>query len=91
MAFTEVRATDYAGGLFKSKAAMKRAVEADPRKVRFESVSPMGQQWSGTAQEFLWSDRAAAGLKLTVVGPNPFTDRSWYGTVEVKNGKLKIS
>ena len=92
MAFTEVKVIDVrSGALFPSKAAMKRAIEADSRSVMFRSVSPLGQQWEGTAQEFGWSDRAKNGLKLTIVGPDPFTDRRWYGTVEIKNGKLKVS
>jgi hypothetical protein len=88
MAFTEVMATDRAGGLFASKAAMKRAHAENPASVRFESVSPMGPQFDGTVES---PADLPDGLKLTVVGPNPFTDRRWYGTVEVKNGKVKIS
>lgn len=89
MPFIEVKATDYAGGLFKSKAAMKRAIEADPARVFFEAVQGLGPKWYGTAAEFLAD--GPANTKLTVVGPDPYTDRRWYGTVEVKNGKLKAS
>lgn len=92
MPFIEVKATDAAtGATFPSKAAMKRAIAADPRKVQFTSVPSLGPAWYGTAQEFGWSERAKAGLKLTVVGPDPETSRKWYGTIEVKNGKLKAS
>lgn len=89
MAFIEVRATDYAGGLFKSKAAMKRAIAENPSRVRFTSVASLGPRWTGSAAEFLTD--GPAGTKLTVVGPDPYTDRKWYGTVEVKNGQLKAS
>ena len=89
MAFIEVKATDYAGGLFKSKAAMKRAIDADPARVRFVSVASLGPAWTGSAAEFLAD--GPANTKLTVVGPDPYTARNWYGTVEVKNGKLKAS
>lgn len=89
MAFIEVKATDYAGGLFKSKAAMKRAIDADPTRVFFEAVQGLGPKWYGTAAEFLAD--GPAGTKLTVVGPDPERLRNWYGTVEVKNGQLKAS
>lgn len=89
MPFIEVKATDYAGGLFKSKAAMRRAIEADPSQVRFVSVPSLGPQWSGTAADFLAN--GPANTKLTVVGPDPERLRNWYGTVEVKNGQLKAS
>lgn len=89
MAFIEVRATDYAGALFKSKAAMKRAIADDPAKVMFTSVATLGPSWCGTAAEFLAD--GPANTKLTVVGPDPYTDRRWYGTIEVKAGQLKAS
>ena len=88
MAFTEVKSTDRAGGLFASKAALRRAYDADPGSVRFDSVSPMGTQFNGYVRT---PEDLPAGLKLTLVGPDPFTDRRWYGTLEVKNGKVKIS
>lgn len=88
MTFIEVKATDaVTGETFPSKAAMKRAIAADPRKVRLVSVA-MGPQFHGTAADFL---AANFNAKLTVVGPDPFTSRKWYGTIEVKNGKLKAS
>jgi hypothetical protein len=89
MPFIEVKATDYAGRSFPSKAAMKRAIVADPNRVRFTSVATLGPTWTGSATDFLTD--GPAGVKLTVVGPDPYTDRKWYGTVEVKNGQLKAS
>lgn len=89
MAFIEVKAMDYTGGLFPSKAAMKRAIEADSSKVIFEAVQGLGPKWYGTAAEFLTA--GPAGVKLTVVGPDPERQRKWYGTVEVRNGTLKVS
>jgi hypothetical protein len=89
MPYAEVKATDArSGALFPSKAAMKRAYAADPASVRFQGVTPMGPQFSGTVTS---PADLPDGLKLTVVGPDPFTHRAWYGTVEAKNGKIKIS
>lgn len=85
MAFIEVKATDATtGGLFPSKAAMKRAIAENVKAVRFASVG-MGPQFHGTA------DEVPAGTTLVVVGPDPFTSRKWYGNVKVVNGKVKVS
>ena len=89
MPFIEVKSTTSSGQTFKSKAALKRAITEDPTKVVFDSVSPMGGQFYGTAAEFLAN--GPENTKLTLVGPDPFTQRNWYGTAEVKNGQLKIS
>ena len=90
MAFIEVKAVEYkTGSAFKSKAAMKRAIDADLGGVMFLSVASLGPQWTGTAAEFLAD--GPVNTKLTVVGPDPYTNRKWYGTVEVKAGKLKAS
>lgn len=89
MPFIEVKATTFSGQPFASKAAMKRAIDADPAKVRFVGVASLGPVWTGSAAEFLVD--GPAGTKLTVVGPDPYTNRKWYGTIEVKNGKLKAS
>jgi hypothetical protein len=45
----------------------------------------MGPQFMGTGELL------EAGVKLSVVGPDPFANRSWYATVERVNGKLKVS
>lgn len=89
MAFIEVKATDYAGGLFKSKAAMKRALAEDPSKVMFRSVPSLGPSWSGSAADFLTG--GPANTTLVVVGPDPEVLRNWYGNVVVKNGQLKAT
>jgi hypothetical protein len=31
------------------------------------------------------------GVKLSVVGPDPYTTRNWYATVERKGDKVKVS
>lgn len=89
MAFIEVKATASASGaLFPSKAAIRRAWEADPRSVTFQSVQGLGGYFYGPV---LGPESLPNGLKLTVVGPDPERLRNYYGTVEVKGGKVKIS
>lgn len=83
--YIEVKATDAQGGLFKSKAAMGRALAADVKSVRFTAVGDVvGNDFAGTADEI------PPGAKLTVVGPDPFVSRNWYGTVEFSGGQVKL-
>ena len=71
-------------GLFKSKAAMKRALDDNPARVRFVSVASLGPAWTGSAAEFP-GRRTRSNTKLDRGWPGPGTlDRRWYGTVEVK-------
>lgn len=77
------------GAFFPSKAAIKRAWAADPASVTFCAVGDVvGNQFNGPVT---CPDDLPAGVKLTVVGPNPFSDRRFYGTVQIKNGKVVIS
>lgn len=89
MPFIECKATDNKGQAFPSKAAMKRALAADPSRVILNSVPSLGGSFYGSATDFLLA--GLAGTKLTIVGPDPQTSRKWYGTIEVKNGQLKAS
>lgn len=89
MAFIEVKATATAtGALFPSKAAIRRAWEADPNSVTFQSVQGLGGHFYGPV---LGPESLPDGLKLTVVGPDPEVLRNYYGTVEVYKGKIRIS
>jgi hypothetical protein len=64
----------------KSKAALRRALAAGER-VTFDVTSPLGPRGGdlidGTPDD-VGTD------KLQVVGPDPYTTRNWYGTVQVK-------
>lgn len=67
----------------------KKQLKAEIDSIQFYDTSPLGQTFHGG-----WGDLAdnfPAGTKLTVVGPDPFTDRKWYATVEVVNGKVKVT
>lgn len=88
--FIEVGAVTRTGSEFPSKAAIKRAIATDPSSVMFCWVGGMGEGWSGTAAEFP-DYGTKTGNKLTLVGPNPYSNRKYYGTVTVKAGKVAIS
>jgi hypothetical protein len=72
-----------------SKAALKRALAADPALVQFDPTGLLGSRALSVAIDATVED--IGENKLSVVGPDPYEDRRWYATVEVKNGKLRIS
>lgn len=70
-----------------TKKALKEAVKDDPSSVRFYSTGLGGEQFDGPVTTL-----SANGTKLTVVGPDPYTARSWYATIErAANGQIKVS
>lgn len=94
MTYINVGAQDHAGGLFASKAALKRAMAADPSKVVFVGTAQeLGPQLGnvGTVWGSMLVEALPAGTTLVVVGPDPHRDRRWYGNIVVKNGVVKIS
>jgi hypothetical protein len=68
----------------KSKKAVKEALAADPNSVRFYDTSMMNNGGSFLAPEL------PAGVHV-FVGPDPYTARSFYGNISVKNGVVKVS
>lgn len=69
---------------FPSKAALKRAIQADPTKVYFYPTSDFAGN-PGTV------DILDKGVKYSVVGPNPYNSRKWYATVEItQSGQIKV-
>lgn len=99
MAFIEVGATAAGtGALFPSKAAIKRAWAADPASVIFTSVGSVmdgGRQGAAFRGPVTGPESLPENTKLTLVGPDPFRQRNYYGTIEVvtKGGQrvIKIS
>jgi len=85
MAFIEVKAMDKSGRPFASKAAMKRAYEADVKGVTFESVQGLGPKFYGTTENL------PPNVVLVVVGPDPERSRKWYGNVKWHKGAIKIT
>lgn len=86
MTFIEVKAMDYrTGETFKSKAAMKRAIAEAPQYVKLMSVSSLGGSFHGSPNEL------TEGTTLVVVGPDPYTDRKWYGNIKRVKGVIKVS
>lgn len=70
----------------KSKKAVKEAVLNDPESVRIEATSLFGGEYDGPA------DLLPGPAKVHFVGPDPYTSRKFYGTIERKpDGSVKVS
>jgi hypothetical protein len=69
---------------FKSKKALKALADAEPDMVLCYSLDSFGTPINCTL------DNLPNG-NYTFCGPNPYHDRRYYGTIEVKSGNVKIS
>lgn len=70
-----------------TKADLKRQLGDKPALVTFYSTDAIGE-----GRDKLWfGDSLDIGTKYTVTGPNPYTNRKWYATVEkAPNGKITV-
>jgi hypothetical protein len=70
-----------------SKAALIRAMRADPTGVRFDRTAAVldegGAELSGA--------EIPAGVRLSVVGPDPYNNRKWYATVELTARGVRVT
>jgi len=72
----------------KSKKAVKDVIaEGGIDRIEVESTSLFSSDGGGSLAEIL-----AAGKKVAFVGPDPYTKRSFYGTIALgKTGKVTVS
>lgn len=84
--YVEVHATSIPDNSdFPTKAALKRALAADPAKVHIASVSPFNAPIRTSV------DKAPEAFIYQVTGPNPYTKRNWYANVTVRaDGKITV-
>ena len=68
----------------KSKKEVKEAVAADPGNVSLEATSMFGNEYEGPVSE-------APQGRYTFVGPDPYTKRSFYGTITVTASGIKVA
>lgn len=69
----------------KSKKAVREAVADDPARVYVEGTSMFGNEYDGPLDS--WH-----GFAIAFVGPDPYTNRKFYGTITIKNdGSFKVS
>lgn len=71
-----------------TKKALKTFSAEMPESVEFYSTDAFGPN-----RGKVWnSGNLVVGDKYTVTGPNPYTSRKWYATVEkLPNGTIKVS
>lgn len=66
----------------KSKKELKEALASDPNGVVVECTSMYG----GPSGRITDPHTFPVGTKVTFVGPDPYRDRKFYGTITVKPG-----
>ena len=70
----------------KSKKAVKEAAAADPRSVRLEATSVIGNEYDGPAADM------PIGRQIAFVGPCPYTRRRFYGSIFRRpDGTLRVA
>lgn len=90
MSYINVGATDEFGRFFPTKAALKRAMAADPGKVTFYGTAQtLGPELGGAGT--VDGNHVPEGVTLVVVGPDPERSRKWYGNVTRKGNVTKVS
>lgn len=71
-------------GNFPTKKALGAQLAKDPSSVYIYGTS-FFEPYEGHAHTL------PEGIRFSVVGPDPQTNRKWYATIENKNGKLLFS
>jgi hypothetical protein len=67
-----------------TKAALKRLIGENPTYVYLYGTSDF-TPFSGTGND------CVVGVKYQVTGPDPYTSRKWYATIEkLPNGKVTV-
>lgn len=67
----------------KSKKEVREAIARDPGSVQIEATSMFGNEFDGMASDM--PDSAVA-----FVGPDPYTDRRFYGTLTRSGSTWKV-
>lgn len=77
----------FGGKDFPTKKALKELIAQSPEKVHLYSTDAFGPNYGKS-----WmADILPEGVKFTVTGPNPYTSRKWYATVEkLANGNISV-
>ena len=71
----------------KTKSDLKGRIGNYPQTVEFYVTDAFGPN----AGKTVMADNLDNGVKYSVVGPNPYTSRKWYATVEKTAKGIKVS
>lgn len=78
------------GERMPSKKALKDAIELGPDLIEFDGTSPL--QSGGEKVWTLADIHQDQNLVLSVVGPDPYTNRRWYAQVRIgAKGKVRVT
>ena len=66
-----------------TKKALKEAIASDPSRVSLEATSVFGNEYDGRLDE-------APDGEFSIVGPDPYRQRNWYGTIRVAAGQVTV-
>jgi hypothetical protein len=73
-----------------SKVAIKRALKDAPDTIVWQEIGTIGNDWR--ERPFTTAELLAEGFStLVLVGPNPYTDRRWYGSLTPKGDGVKLA
>lgn len=76
------------GADIPTKSALKAGIAANPAIITFYSTDAFG----ANAGKLWFGDSLEIGVKYSVAGPNPYTSRKWFATVEkTAKGAIKVS
>lgn len=68
----------------KSKKELKQRVEVEPHTVSLYTTSAFDSYFNLSVPHL-------DDGKYSVTGPNPYDARKWYATIEIRDGKAKVS
>lgn len=71
----------------KTKADLKRRLAEKPNLVTVYSTDAFG----ANAGKLWFGDDLEIGVKYSVAGPNPYTSRKWFATIEKTAKGIKVS
>lgn len=91
-AHSEMHAHDAHGRNFKSKAAIRTALVSSDLPPTFTEIGTYANNFQATVWTVpeLVREIGDSGRTLLVVGPDPYTDRRFYGTLSVSKGKVVV-
>lgn len=86
MPFVNCGAFGKNGQRIKTKKQLREELASDPASVEFDTTSMFDKASGYSGNSF------PQGVTLTVVGPDPYSKRSWYASVSRKaDGTIKVA
>lgn len=83
--FVNVGCFDSSGQRIRTKKRLKELLASDPKSVHFDKTALYDGAGTVTVEEL------QPGTTLSVVGPDPYNQRTWYASVVKVDGKVKVS